>query len=176
MISERVAAANSEIEDALSKARDRSIQALVPFVGRELEEGQVYACFELWWEQDYSLGYNRFFIKEVDGRQHLETDWGLAGEEGVSFIPEIVAYFDDYYNNMSKDTELMEDEGIDFSTLLEESIFKWFSSCWEAAGGEQSKVPTYFCFEKEYMVRDLKTGEVLSESAAAQKFGYTVEI
>jgi len=93
---------------------------------------------------------------------------------GDNFLPEVMDYFDDYYQNLSKETEFTQDESIDFSDKLEKSLFDWFARCWQAAGGENSKVPTYFCFEKEYKVRDLKTGELMSEQEAAHRLGYDV--
>jgi hypothetical protein len=71
---------------------------------------------------------------------------------------------------------LTQEEGADFGQKLESSLFSWFARCWQAAGGENSKIPTYFCFEKEYKVRDLKTGETMGEEEAAQKLGYNVAI
>lgn len=174
MSTERVITVHNEIEAALNKATDRTIEALKPFVAEEPDENEIYACFELFWEQDYTLGYNKFLVKDTGGRQTLSTDWGPAGEMGDNFLPEVMDYFDDYYQNLSKETEFTQDEGIDFSDKLEKSLFDWFARCWQAAGGENSKVPTYFCFEKEYKVRDLKTGELMSEQEAAHRLGYDV--
>jgi hypothetical protein len=173
MSTERVITAHSEIESGLNKATDRTVEALKSFVGLKPEEDEVYACFELFWEQDYTLGYNKFFVRNSDGKQTLDTDWGPAGEMGDDFLPEVMEYFDGYYQNLSKKTEFTQDEGVDFSEKLEKSLFNWFARCWQAAGGYNSEIPTYFCFEKEYKVRDLKTGEIMSEKEAAQRLGYT---
>lgn len=174
MSTERVIAAHNEIENALNKATDRTTEALKSFVSRKPEENEVFACFELFWEQDYTLGYNKFFVKNTDGTQILDPDWGPADEMGNDFLPEVMDYFDKYYQNMSKETEFTQDEDIDFSEQLERSLFNWFAKCWQMAGGENCEVPTYFCFEKEYKVRDLKTGEVMSEQEAARRLGYNV--
>ncbi|GEM_PF-6425682 len=173
MSTERVIAAHNEIEAGLNKATDRTVEALKSFAAIKPEENEIYACFELFWEQDYTLGYNKFLVKNSDGKQTLDTDWGPAGDMGSSFLPEVMDYFDSYYQSMSKETEFTQDEGIDFSEKLGKSLFGWFANCWQAAGGENSELPTYFCFEKEYKVRDLKTGEIMSEKEAAQKLGYT---
>lgn len=174
MSTERVNLAIQEIDSLLDRATPRCTQFLIPFAQKELEESEIYACFELWWNQNYSLGYNKFFVKETDGRKELDIDSGPATPEGESFLPEILEYFDHYYENLSKDTEFTQEEGINFSEKLEGTLLKWFADCWHAADGENSKVPTYFCFEKEYKVRDLKTGEVMSEDEAAHRLGHNV--
>lgn len=176
MSTDRVTAAHSRIENALSKATDRTIQALRPFAALKPEEDEIYACFELFWEQDYTLGYNKFYAKNVDGRQVLKTEWGPAAEMGDDFLSEVMDYFDTYYEDLSKETEFTQDEGRDFSDKLEKSLFGWFAYCWQTAGGEHSEIPTYFCFEKEYKVRDLKTGEIMSEAEAAQRLGHSVSV
>jgi len=175
MSTERVNDALHQIGLALDESSAHAVEIMTKYVQREPEENEIFACMELWWEQDYSLGYNRFFVTDVNGEQVLVTKWDETAL-GHSLVPGILNYFDNYYQNMSRETEFTEAESMELSDNLERTLLGWMAHCWRVAGGEQTKLPTYFCFEKEYKVRDLMTGEIMSEEEAARKLGYNATV
>lgn len=164
-----------DIEGILERAKEKAVETLKPYTQRQLEQNEIYACFELMNLQNYSLNYNKFYAKKDDkGRSKLETDWTTIDKNYASFIPELDKYIEDVFG--SQENELSQAEDEEFSIEHEKQLFKWFSECWEAAGGGHSLVPTFFCFDKEYACRDLKTGEVMSEVETAKRLGHEVEV
>ena len=164
----------ADIEVILEAAIQEAVEKLRPYTQRQLEPDEIFACFELWNLQNYGLNYNKFFARQNDqGRINLDPDYEPVTED-ASFIPELDKYMEDVFGNQEFELTQAEDE--EFSAEHEQQLFKWFAECWWAAGGESSAVPTFFCFEKEGVCRDLKTAEVLSEVEAARRLGYEVEV
>ena len=165
----------ADIEVILEGTKEKTVETLKPYTQKQLEQDEIYACFELMNLQNYFLNYNKFYAKKDDkGRIKLETDWTAIDENYTSLIPELEKYMEKVFG--SQENELSEADDEKFSINHEEQLFKWFSESWEAAGGEHSLVPTFFCFDKEYACHDLKTGEVISEVEAARRLGYEVEV
>ncbi|HWU43324.1 MAG TPA: hypothetical protein VN132_07800 [Bdellovibrio sp.] len=157
-----------EIDSILLDAKAECIKALQPVFLIKPKPDQVYSCFELFHMQNYALGYNSFFLRNGE----LEVDYAclppFTGEE--SFLPKLASYFQDLF----KKVELNEKDGIRFTAEHEKQFLKWFKEVWLAAGGDKSLVPTYFCFEREYQVQDIISGEVMSEEDGARRLGYKI--
>lgn len=159
----------SETEKILAQASARSIEELRSFVVLQPDEGEIFACFELFHGQDYGMNYNKFFPKKPGSLSNMDVVWGPIDESNECFLPELRDFEEELYSY----ADLSEAEVIEWTKKSEELLAKWFSQCWIAAGGKGSTIPTYFCFEKEYMCRDMLTGEIITEEEAARRAGYT---
>jgi hypothetical protein len=148
----------------LEENRARAVAALRPRTTQAPAPGQVFSCLELFHMQDYSLNYNSF---SVTPDKKLATDWAVFDPAIGCFIPGLPEYLAEVFA-----TEYSEDEGIDFTARHEAQLFAWFSTCWDQAGGRTTRIPTYFCFEKEYQCRDLSTGEIMTEEEVANRLGH----
>lgn len=161
----------AKTEEILAQATERTTEKLKLFVTLQPEEGEIFACFQLFDEQDYEMNYNKFFPKKPDSLNSMDVAPGAVDESNESFLPELRDFEEELFSN----TELTESEGIDWTKKSEDLLTKWFSECWIAAGGKDSIIPTYFCLAKEYKCRDMSTGEIISEKEAARRAGYTAE-
>jgi len=164
-----------DIEKILIEVEPATTEALRPFVQEKPQQDQIFSCFELFHTQDYGLNYNRFFVKEENGKKILDTEWASAVSD-KSFIPQLAAYMERTFAQTDSGIELSEKDGILFTEKHEQQLFSWFALCWKNAGGEHSSIPTYFAFDKEYQCRNLSTGEVLSEQETAAKLGYNTVV
>lgn len=126
--------------------------------------GQIFACFELFTSQNYGMNYNLSFVK--DGA--VDTVFNEFTDSGESFIPDLEAYM----LTANADIRWGDSEDMEFAEQHEQLIQEWFAKVWEQAGGKASKVPTFFAFEKEYMVRDIFTHEIMEETEAATRLGH----
>jgi hypothetical protein len=154
--------------EILERAREPSVETLREFADLELQPDQAYACFELFHWQDYGMNYNEFFVEKGT----LSTDYNPLHDSEDSFLPELNDFVRGYFAD--KPDRLGQVGSTQFIKLHEAQLFKWFSECWIAAGGDKSQVLTYFAFEKEYAVRDLVTGEVMSEAEVAKRLGFDI--
>ena len=159
-------------EQILAEARLETIEKLKPFAMRQPNEGEIFAYFEIFDLDNYALAYNKASLgKDENGANKIDIEFGPAFPEIGSFIPKVNEYLGKIFEN----TDYPEQESQRFTDDHEKLIFKWFAQCWEDAGGKQSKVPTYFCFGPTYgELKDIFTGEVLTEDQAAQKAGVVI--
>lgn len=160
----------NEIQDILNQSREATIEKLKPYVNREPKANEVFSYFEIFLYQNYGMNYNTVFAED----EKLDYEYDMIND-GESFVPLLTDYsennegYDDFIEHISTDDDHV------FSRLSDKQFFEWFASCWFEAGGEHSKVPTFFSFEKEYMVRDMSTGELMKESEAASRIlGYAI--
>lgn len=153
-----------EIEQLLQNSMESCSQKLVPFVVKEPQLNQIFACFEIFHTQNFCMNYN-LFLKRND---EFESKYEALNGSTESFIPEVDAYI----RKTASEVKWGDKEEANYAQRLEELLQKWFVQCWDKAGGRNSKVPTFFCFEKEYMVRDIFTHEILEETEAAGRLGY----
>jgi hypothetical protein len=168
---ERVEKILADMAAILDRASENSVDKLRSFVALEPKEGQAYATLELMSNQNYCLTYNRFFIKEENGKKILDTEWASDGTDSAeSFIPEL----DTYAAKVFDGVDYSEEEMADFGPRQSKQLYEWFSKCWKIAGGEHARTPTFFAMNKEYMCQDLTTGEIMTEEAAARKLGHDV--
>lgn len=159
-----------ETEDILNRSRETTIEKLAPYVSREPKAGEVFAYFELFLYQNYGMNYNTVFLED----KRLDYDYDFIAQ-GESFLPRLYEYSETNEAYAYFMDHLSQDDGSVYSQLLEKMLFEWFTDCWFRAGGEKSKIPTFFSFEKEYRVRDMSTGELMKESEAASRIlGYAV--
>ena len=170
---ERVEKILSEMQQILDSAVEKSADALKQYVALEPKPGQVYATLELFSNQNYCLTYNRFYVKEEGGRKVLDTEWGADGtaeRAQESFIPELDAYAAKVLDGV----DYSDAEQQDFGPRHSKQLFEWFAECWQQAGGEHSRTPTYFAMNKEYMCQDIMTGEMMTEEEAAKRLGQEI--
>lgn len=160
-------------ERILADYQSEAIEKLKPFVSRNLAPGEIFAYFEIFDLDTYALAYNKAsLITDETGAEKIDIDFAPAfSGEVESFIPKLNEYLSQIFEN----TEFSEGESQNFTKDHEDLIFKWFGVCWEKAGGKESKIPTYFCFGPTYgEVKDIFTGEVLTEDQAAKKSGVII--
>ena len=170
---ERVEKILSEISKILEKAEKPVGEKLKEYVAKEPKQDQIFSTLELFSDQNYCITYNRFYVKDEGGRKVLQTEWGTDGtaeSAGESFIPELDAYAAKAFDGI----DYSDAEQQDFGPRHSKQLFEWFAKCWQAAGGEQSKTPTYFAMNKEYMCQDFKTGEIITEEETAKRLGHPV--
>jgi len=161
-----------DIDGLLDAAKERAVAQLTPAVIWELKKDQGFSCFELFHCQNYSLLYNRFYLKEANGKSEIDSDFAYYMESEDSILPELNDYIEKFFQ---QGNELTESEGQLFTERHETQLLAWFSDCWKAAGGEQAQIPTYFSFEREYLYRDMFSGDVLEESEVFERLGYTIK-
>jgi hypothetical protein len=146
-----------EIDTLIKQAEVSCTELLKPLTTREPKENELYAILEVFNCQDYGLNYNLV-------SKDLDIDFQKLGEASV--IPGLQQHIETFLEG--KTTSKEQDEG--FDEILRSRIFDFFSKCWKEVGGMQTKTPTYFCFEKEeYELRDLRTGEILSEDEVSSR-------
>lgn len=157
-----------KIDQILAAAKTDCIQSLKTIVKTQPQKDQIYGCLELFHMQNYELVYNAFFAR--NGK--LDVDYAcLPNFEGnKSFIPAL----NEYFKSIIEKVGWGQAEGEEFTLKHEAQFLEWFKECWTAAEGSQSKVPTFFCFEKEYRVQDIMTGKVMEEDEAARMLGFNV--
>jgi len=160
--------------EILERARESSTEALKTFTELELREDQAFACFELFYTQNYGMSYNEFYVEKDEADNSVfNIEYHPMTDARESFLPELNTFIEDSFSNARL---LLSDKyGLQFAKRSEEQLFKWFSECWSAAGGKESRVPTYLALDKENQVRDLATGEVMSEKEAAIRRGFNIE-
>jgi hypothetical protein len=158
-----------DVKQILDASKERSIKKFKPLTVKERDENLIYACLQLF--QDFSLNYNLYYLGQDQGENILDIKYAPLDENDPVFLPELDAYI----GNLVSTQELTEAEDAAFSTALyDDYLFHFLSECWASAGGDHTKIPTYFCFDKEFMCRDFKTGEIIEEVEAARRVGYTV--
>jgi len=162
----------TEISAILELATPASVEKLKSYVSVEPKENQIYATLELMADQNYCLTYNCFYVKEVDGKKILDIEYATNENAEQSFIPEL----DEYATKVFDGVDYTTAEEEKFGPLQSKMLFEWFAKCWKIAGGEQSKVPTFFAMNKEYMCQDLTTGEIFTEEEAAHRLGHDVVV
>lgn len=168
---ERVDKIVADISKILERASESATQKLRSYVDMEPQEHQVYATLELFSDQNFCLSYNRFNVKDVDGKKLLDVEYDVEDSSGTSFIPEL----DEYETKLFDGVDYTTAEQEDFALRQSKMLFEWFATCWKSAGGEHAKTPTYFAMNKEYMCQDILTGEVMTEEEAAKRLlGYEV--
>lgn len=168
---ERVDKIIADISEILERSTPQTVEKLKSFVDTEPVQDQAYATVELFSDQNFCISYNRFYVKEVDGKKILEPEWDVNDSSAESLIPEL----DAYETKMFDGVDYSDAEQNYFGPRQSKMLFEWFAKCWKAAGGEYSKTPTYFAMNKEYMCQDLSTGEMFTEEDAARRLGYEVE-
>ncbi len=157
-----------DIDSILEKATESAVKKLVPLTLLERQENQAFSCLELFHMQHYELVYNSFYVRNRSLDTIYASHEGFDGKQ--SFIPELNQYF----MNIGGTLKWSQAEGLSFTQAHEKQFLEWFKNCWKSAGGENSKIPTYFCFEKEYQVQDIMTGEIMGEEECARSLGFDV--
>jgi hypothetical protein len=160
----------NKITEILDQSREHAIKTLKQFVDRDPKEGEIFATVEIMTTEGYTFTYNPFFIKEEDGQKKLNAHWGEFFSDGVSLIPKLEEYTEDVLSKHAD--EYTQTEGEEFTDKHIIQLSHWFKECWYAAGGEHSKLPTYLSFDKEYMCRDIITGELMEDTEVARKLGH----
>ena len=169
---ERVEKILKDMTKILEEVNDTTAEKLKLFVAMEPKLNQIYATLELFSDQNYSLAYNRFYVKEENGKKILDTEYATNEHADKSFIPELDAYATKVFDGV----DYTDAEQQDFGPRQSKMLFEWFSKCWKKAGGDNSKTPTFFAMNKEYMCQDLATGEIMEETEAARRLGHEVVI
>lgn len=169
---ERVEKILEEMSAILERSKGAAVKRLAEYAVMEPEPEQIYATLELFSMQNYNLAHNRFYVRTKDGKKVLNTEWAVNADAMDSFIPEL----DEYATKTFDGVDYTDAETADFGPRHEQQLVDWFTACWKAAGGQESKVPVYFAMDKEYMCRDLETGEVISEEEAAKRLGHEVTL
>ncbi len=157
-----------EIDLILENATENTVNKLAPLVQLDRKENHAFSCLELFYMQNYELIYNSFFVRNRALETVYASHEGFDGKQ--SFLPELKEYFISTKNDLNWN----QNEGIAFTQAHEKQFLEWFKNCWKSAGGENSKIPTYFCFEKEYQVQDIITGEIMEEEECARLLGFDI--
>lgn len=155
----------AKTQTILERAELTSIETLKPFTELQLQPNQVFAAFELFHEQSYGLNYNKYFAGNVASSADLSVIAAPVSPTGESFLPNLHNYEDEILGNVA----LTQTQLLEWSDRSEALLVTWFTSCWLAAGGSSSLVPTYFCLEKRGQYHDMATGEALDQATAAQR-------
>src|SRR3989344_3246041 len=89
---ERVEKILKDMTKILEEVNDTTAEKLKLFVAMEPKLNQIYATLELFSDQNYSLAYNRFYVKEENGKKILDTEYATNEHADKSFIPELDVY------------------------------------------------------------------------------------
>lgn len=173
----------SEIDAILERAVPRSIELLRVPAARPPRLGEIFACFELYHFEDYGMNCTSFSIEDGE----LVTDCAAFPDDNFgSFLPELNSYIQGLYSDRFREAfeeakglglyKGLWDQGTseDFTARHERQLTIWFARLWDAAGGREAKVPAFFCFGKEYQLRDIFTFELFDEDEGARRLGYPI--
>jgi hypothetical protein len=155
---ERVDKIITTIAEILDRATESATKRLAAYVEIEPKKNQAYATLELFSDQNFCLTYNRFNVKEEGGKKVLDIEYDVENSSETSFIPEL----DEYQTKIFDGVDYFTEEQENFGPRQSKMLFEWFSKCWQKAGGEHSKTPTYFAMNKEYMCQDILTGAMMT--------------
>lgn len=151
-----------EVDVLLEKAKTGCIERLRPLTIREPKEDELFACIEVFNYQDFGLNYNTFSKNESG----IDVNFEQFGD--ITAIPGLEEHVKSHVDGKTTSQEQNET----FDEKMRKRLFDFFSDCWKKAGGLQTKIPTYFCFEKEEdQLLDFQTGEIFSQEEIASRLG-----
>lgn len=160
-----------KMQEYLKNAEENTKNILAPFAKLKIQENQACACIELFEYNNYHLNYNKYFVRQADGRNIVDCDFASAfGDNVGSALPELANFTANTFNTYEYSSE----ESEYFAPLERKILFDHFKKCWLDVGGMDCEVPTYFSFEKNYTFTDFMTGEVHEENDMIKKLGFNI--
>lgn len=151
-----------EVDTLMNQARAGCVEKLRALAVREPSPEELFACIEVYQNNNFGLNYNTFRRDGDDVTADFESL-----QDGDSFIPGLEEHLETYMRGKPATTE----EQDALTDKLRKRLFDFFSSSWREAGGESAPVPTYFSFEEEHEYIDMKDGSVHTEEELVAELG-----